>query len=267
VNVQVAGRTVELWRDGAGPPLLYLHGLADMHSVWAPADRTALLHALAERREVLAPALPGYLGSDPLGPRVDVEDHAFALADLLDALGLDRVDVVGCSIGGWLAAELALRHPTRVARLVLVDPLGLHDPDAPGAHFFGAAAPRGVGGFGEVRSVLFADPGSAVALGALPDEPSTDDMLRWFTGLSAAAAIGWSAPQLCNPKLGARLARITAPTLLVWGEHDRLAPRARAERWRAGLGDARVEVVAGAGHCTQLEAPDGVASLILGFLE
>jgi pimeloyl-ACP methyl ester carboxylesterase len=149
---------------------------------------------------------------------------------------------------------------------VLVDPLGLHVPGEPGALFFGAAAPRGVGGFGEVRSVLFADPDSEIALAALPDDPDHDHMLRWFGGLIGAAQIGWSAPQLCNPKLAARLGRISTPTLLLWGEQDRIAPLTHGERWRDGLEDARLEKIAGAGHSAHLEQPDEVARLALQFL-
>jgi pimeloyl-ACP methyl ester carboxylesterase len=260
------GRQVEVLRMGTGAPFLYLHGLADVHSVWTPEEPTALLKLLSETREVIAPAHPGYLGSDPLDACADVEDHAFHLVDLLDELPLDTADVVGCSFGGWLAAELALRHPGRVRRLALVDPLGLHVRGEPGALFFGAVAPRGVGGYGEVRDVLFADPDCRIALAAFPDQPDRERMLRWFTGLAGAAQIGWRAPQLTNPKLGGRLSRIGAPTILVWGADDRIAPVTHGERWRDALPDARLDVIARAGHCAQLEQPDDIARVLLEFL-
>jgi pimeloyl-ACP methyl ester carboxylesterase len=261
----VGGRAVTLTRLGTGPPLLYLHGLADVHSAVAPEPAPPLLAALAKRSEVVAPALPGYAGSDALGAHSDVEDHAFHLADLVDQLGLGAVDMVGASIGGWLAAEFALRHPDRVRRLVLVGPLGLYVPDARGALFFGAAAPRGVGGLGEVRGVLFAEPDGSTALDALPDELTREESLRWFGGLAGAAQLGWPAPQLCNPKLGSRLGRIAAPTLLVWGREDQIAPVAHADAWRRGLPDARVEVLDG-GHALTLEQPAGIARVVDGFL-
>lgn len=265
-TVSAGGRNVEVLLLGSGDPLLYLHGLADVHASWPPAQPTALLQTLSSEREVIAPALPGYQGSDALNAGADVEDHAFHLADVLDAFGVRSVDVMGCSFGGWIAAELALRHPDRVRKLVLVDPLGLHVRGEPGALFFGAAAPRGVGGFGEVRSVLFADPDGEIALSALPDDPDHDQMLRWFGGLSGAAQIGWRAPQLVNPKLGARLGRIGAPTLLLWGEQDQIAPLTHGERWRDGLVDARLEKITGAGHCAHLEQPDDVGRLTKEFL-
>jgi len=262
----VRGRDVTVARAGTGPPLLYLHGLADVHSALAPEPFTPLLDGLSTRADVISPALPGYAGSEPLGPRSDVEDHAFHLADLLEQLGVGAVDVVGASLGGWLAAEFALRHPARVRRLVLLAPLGLDVPDARGALFFGAAAPRGVGGLGEVRAVLFADPDGPVALDALPDDLPRDRALRWFGGLAGAAAIGWTAPQLCNPKLAGRLGRIAAPTLLVWGGRDRIVPVDQAEVWRRGLPDARLEVLDAAGHGLSLEEPARVGPMVQAFL-
>jgi pimeloyl-ACP methyl ester carboxylesterase len=265
-SVTVAGRRVELARVGSGTPLLYLHGLADVHSVVPPDPPTQLLHRLARSAAVIAPALPGYAGSDGLGRAADVEDVAFHLADLLDELGIAQLDIVGTSLGGWLAAEFALRHPDRVRRLVLAAPLGLHVRDAPGVLFFGAAAPRGVGGFAEVRGVLFADPDGPVALDALPDELPRERALRWFGGLGGAAALGWQAPQLCDPKLAARLHRIGMPTLLVWGAADRIAPVGQATAWQRGLPDARLEVLDGAAHALPLEDPDRLAELAGDFL-
>jgi pimeloyl-ACP methyl ester carboxylesterase len=264
--VTVAGRRVELARLGRGDPLLYLHGLADVHSAFPPDPPTRLLDDLARSATVVAPALPGYAGSDGLGPGADVEDYAFHLADLLDEIGIGPVDVVAASFGGWLAAELALRHPHRVRRLVLAAPLGLHVREAPGVLFFGAAAPRGVGGFGEVRGVLFADPEGRVALDALPDEMPRERALRWFGGLGGAAALGWPAPQLCDPKLGGRLDRIGMPTLVVWGADDRVAPVGQATAWQRGLPDVRLEVIDGAGHALSLEEPDQLAALARDFL-
>jgi pimeloyl-ACP methyl ester carboxylesterase len=265
-SVTVAGRQVELARTGSGAPLLYLHGLADVHSASPPDPPTRLLHRLARSAAVVAPALPGYAGSDSLGPAADVEDYAFHLTDLLDEIGIAQLDVVGTSFGGWLAAEFALRHPDRVRRLVLAAPLGLHVRDAPGVLFFGAAAPRGVGGFAEVRGVLFADPDGPAALDALPDELPRERALRWFGGLGGAAALGWRAPQLCDPKLAGRLHRIEMPTLLVWGTADQVTPVGQATAWQRGLPDARLEVIDGAAHALPLEEPDRLAELTGDFL-
>jgi pimeloyl-ACP methyl ester carboxylesterase len=263
-TLEVAGRSTTVTRAGRGEPLVYLHGLADLHSARQPDDVPAMLTALAADREVIAPALPGYVGTEGTG--VDrIEEHVFALLDLLDALGLPSADVVGHSLGGWIAAETAVRHPHRFRRLVLVAPLGLHVPGTHPALFFGAVAPRGVGGFGEPRSVLFADPDSAVAKAVLPDEMTTEQQLRWFGGLAGAAAVGWTGPQLQDRRLARHLHRATVPTLVIGGESDRIVLADHVAAWTAGLPDACAVTVAG-GHALVEESPDVVAAEIASFL-
>ncbi|MBV8951948.1 MAG: alpha/beta fold hydrolase, partial [Actinobacteria bacterium] len=176
------------------------------------------------------------------------------------------VDVVGASFGGWLAAELAVRHPARVRRLVLMNPLGLHVPHSGTGLFFGAAAPHGIGGFAEVRSMLFADPQSAVATGALPDDMERARQLRWFGGLAGAARLGWRAPELRNPKLRRRLRRVNVPSLVLWGEQDRISPIAHARVWERELPDAEVVLVPDAGHSLPLERPDVVVDWVTSYL-
>lgn len=266
-QLQVGPRSVELQQRGSGDAVLYLHGLVDLYSRPADDPWPPLLESLAATSRVLAPAHPGYAGSDGVESMDDVEDYVFHHLDLLDALGLDTVDVVGCSFGGWLAAELAVRHPERIRSLVLIGALGLHVPGTRPAQFFGAVAPRGLTNFQEAREVLFADPDSPAAHAALPDDMREAHQLRWFQGLAGAARIGWKAPQLSNRKLASHLHRIASPTLLVWGEQDALAPLDHARAWEAGIPDARLEVVPGGGHCVSLEQPDEVAGLVQAFLD
>ena len=267
-TVALPDAAVALARGGRGRPLLYLHGLCDIHAALPPAPLTAYLAALAERSEceVLAPALPGYPGSGGAGQLRDVEDWVFHLVDLLDALGHDRVDLVGHCAGGWLAAELALRRPDRVRRMVLVAPLGLHVPGLDIPPVFGALAPRGVGGFGEARRLLFADPDGAAAIEALPDGMGEEQQLRWFEGLAGAARLGWKAPHFQSRRLAARLGRITTPTLVVSGEEDLLVPEAAARAWVDGLARADLFEVPEAGHALALEWPE-VATETAAFLD
>jgi pimeloyl-ACP methyl ester carboxylesterase len=265
-GIMLDDRRVELLRMGEGEPILYLHGLADVHSVFEPGEPPPLLSQLAAGREVLAPAHPGYEGSGELGVHADAEDYAFHLLDVVDELQLDAVDMVGASLGGWLAVEFALRHPARVRRLVLVNPLGLHVPRAKTGLFFGAAAPRGIGGFAEVRSMLFADAQSAVATEALPDDMSRERQRRWFGGLAAAARLGWRGPELRNPKLRGRLRRVTIPTLLLWGKHDRISSVEHARAWERELPDAELVLVPDAGHSVPLERPDVAFDWISSYL-
>src|SRR5262245_17795306 len=114
VALEVRGKAVQLWQGGDGQPLLYLHG-AGLY-IWMPVHNW-----LAGRRRVFLPVHPGFGESEGFDEIEDIEDLVFHTVDVMDELGLEQADVVGLSLGGWLAAELALRHPQRVKRLVLVD--------------------------------------------------------------------------------------------------------------------------------------------------
>jgi pimeloyl-ACP methyl ester carboxylesterase len=266
-TLEVDGRQVLVASAGADAPVLYLHGLCDLHSLAPPATFTGLLSGLAERRRVVSPALPGYPGSSPLGRFHDVEDYVFHLADVVEALELGaNLALVGHSIGGWLAAELALRRSQLVARLVLLAPLGLHVPGVEIPSLFGAVAPRGLGGMDEPRQLFFASAEGAVANAALPDTMTEDQQLRWFGGLAGAAALGWKAPHFQSRRLAARLGRIAMPTLLVCGEHDRLVPAPVSRTWVESLPDAELVQVPDAGHALVLERPS-LSGTVADFLE
>jgi pimeloyl-ACP methyl ester carboxylesterase len=257
--------TVALCRIGSGAPVVYLHGLCDLHAAFAASDAPHFLKTLARDREVLAPALPGYNGSTGLDAIEDVEDASWHLADVFDALGVGAVDVVAHSLGAWYAAELALRHPDRVRTLVLLAPLGLHVPGAEIPSFFAAAAPRGIGGMAELRGLLFGRPDDDVAQHALPDVMDHEAQLRWFGGLAGAARLGWKAPHFQSRKLARHVARLTVPTLVLRGERDALVPDQVARAWAGSVPGARLVEVAEAGHCLPLERPDA-ADAVLAFL-
>jgi len=263
-TVPVSGRDVTVVRGGTGTPLLYLHGLCDIHAVTPGDVWTPLLARLATRFDVIAPALPGYNDSTGLEDLDDVEDYVWHLVDLGQAMGLGRVDVVGHSLGGWFATELALRRPELVRRLVLLDPLGVHVPGVEVPPFFGAVAPRGIGGAGEARRLLFADPDGTAATGALPDVMTTEQQLLWFAGLAGAARLGWKAPHFQNRKLTERLGRVQVRALVVHGLHDQLVPEELARTWAAMPGATLIEIP-GAGHCVALEHPE-IADEVEGFL-
>ena len=248
----VHGQRVQLFEGGAGPPLLYLHGAGTFW--WMPVH-----DLLAARRHVLLPVHPGFGGSEGLDAIESMEDLVFHTVDVLDTLGLDRVDVVGLSLGGWLGAELALRHPTRVHRLVLVDAAGVRLPGVPMGNAFMLAPPK-------VRELMFHDPTLPVAKEILPDAPPPERLETVLRGREASARLLWNPAQQYR-KLTSRLFRIAAPTLVVWGREDRLIPLAYGEAYARGIRGASLEVLDRCGHLPPFEHPERFAEIVLGFLD
>lgn len=124
--LDVAGRRTQVLVGGEGPPLVYLHSAAGESAIWME-----LLNGLAEHHTVHAPLAPGFVESEGVESISDVDDLVFHYLALLDALGLGRADVMGCSFGGWIALELAARYPERVGRMVLAASAGIRLPDVP----------------------------------------------------------------------------------------------------------------------------------------
>jgi pimeloyl-ACP methyl ester carboxylesterase len=264
--VDVRGERVLLYEAGDGPPLLYLHGLADVHAAvtdWLPAHER-----LAARRRLLAPAHPGCAASTGLGDVDSLEDLVFHYLDLLDALGLGAVDVVGNCLGGWIAAELAVRRPERIRRLALVDAPGLYVAGAPIGDVFMMAVRRDGANLGDLRALLFGDPDGQVAVEMFPDErmETPIEVLR-YQALSFAGRIGWTPPYLYDRKLRGHLWRATCPMLVLWGAQDRLVPLAHGEAYAAGIPYATLRVMDGVGHSPLLEAPADATDTILRFFD
>jgi pimeloyl-ACP methyl ester carboxylesterase len=263
----IRNKKVQLLRGGSGFPVLCLHGIvADIHSLPADAGFMAFHDALTATFSVFAPALPGYADSEGFDDLETVEDAVFFCRDVLDTLQLDKVHMVGASLGGWVATEFATRYAHRLHKLVLINPLGISVPQARIGNFFYAVTPKAEGGQQEVRELLFHDQHSELALGAVPDQMSPEMRLLFYKAQLVAARVGWKPPYLHNPRLKDRLFHIPTPTLLVWAENDRLAPVGLAEVFAQGLAHAEVARVPGAGHNLLLEQPQRAAEPVLQFL-
>ena len=123
-EIDVQGRTIQLYESGSGnPPLLYLHGIADMHGL--SQDNCAFHDALAEKHHVFAPAMPGCVGSDEDNSLESIDDLRFHTLEVMDELKIEKINIIGNCVGGWLAAEIAVHNPERVGKLVLVGAPGL----------------------------------------------------------------------------------------------------------------------------------------------
>ena len=244
--------TVELTVDdsGTGRPVLLLHGGAGPQSVAGFAD--LLAPRLGVR--VLVPTHPGFAGTPRPAALTTIGRLAGVYAALLDELDLTDVLVVGNSIGGWTAAELALLRSPRVRDLVLVDAVGIDVPGHPVADFFALSFP-------EIAQLSYADPDRfRIDPSALP--PAAQAAMA---GNRATLAV-YAGAGMTDPSLRARLTAIDVPTVVVWGEADRIVDVEVGRAFAAGIPGARFELLEQAGHLPQLESPDRLLTVLAPVL-
>jgi pimeloyl-ACP methyl ester carboxylesterase len=244
----VNGTKVVALTAGRGPVLVFLHGTGTF-----PGFDVALEWARTHR--VIIPFHANFGESGDSEAIATIEDHVLHYMDLFDRLALDRFALAGFSFGGWIAAEFAIRQPQRLARLVLAAPAGLPVEEVPPPNLF-ALSPQ------EVPAYLTHDP--AVVLSYFPRQPDPDFDARLGREMGGLARALEAAPQ-GSYRLAHWAHRITMPTLLLWGEKDRLMPVAQAAHWQELLPDCRLEYVAGAGHLLFEENPAS-AALVTRFL-
>ncbi len=253
--LELADRVVQIERGGDGPPVVYLHGALG-EGYWLEFHER-----LADAGfDVIVPAFPGYWDSSRPDWIQTADDLALHTLDVLDALGLERAALVGSSLGGWVAAALAVMRPERVAGLVLVGPLGLR-PEGPESPDLFALQPF------ESVEALFADPDTdfarLMASIDLDDPPDEEIVLPLLQTFEATARYAWRP---YDPRLGERLRFARVPALVLAGAEDRFLEAGTPERWAAMLPDARTGRVAGAGHLPVLERPEATAAEVAGFL-
>lgn len=251
-TITLNGQPCRIWEKGEGQRVGYLAGLGGVPR-WSP-----FLDRLADSRRVIVPSVPGFPGATGHDQLDDLADWVTMTLDLLEGAGLEGADLIGVSVGGMLAAEVAAFSRAAVRRLVLVAPFGLFDAREPITDVF-AQKPQ------DVPALLSAKPEAVAAHLAAPDGI---EMAEWMITLNraseAAARLLWP---LGDRGLRKRLHRITAPALLVWGEQDRVVPPRYAERFVEPIGgQVETRLIPGAGHLADLDAPDEVAAAVRGFL-
>jgi pimeloyl-ACP methyl ester carboxylesterase len=249
-TLAVRGCNITMMRGGAGRPLLILHGAGGMGG-WAP-----YMADLATRHDVIVPEHPGFGASDTPDWLDTIPDLANFYLDFLDQLDLQNVDLVGLSIGGWIAAELAARNSRRLASLTLVAAAGIHVKGVAQIDTFLSNDEQ------RIRD-MFHDPKRADEMLQHASRPEFEDIN--LKNRTTTAKLIWQ-PRGYDPHLYKWLHRIDVPTLLIWGANDRLFPKDYALAYQRLIPGSKVEIIAECGHLPQVEQRQAFVSALEGFL-
>lgn len=254
-RAEAAGIAVEIAEAGNGPTLLFLHG---GHPSGRLDPGARFLEALASGVRVIAPTHPGF-GTTAAPPQLTtVEDLAYLYLDLLGALNLRDVTLVGACFGGWIAAEMAIKSTERLSRLVLVDSVGIKPGDRESRDIADIYAVTDQ----QLAGIAYADPQKMVRN---PKNLPEDELILIARSREATARYAWS-PYMHNPKLTTRLHRIQIPALVLWGDKDHITTADYGRAYAEAIPGAQFALVESAGHFPHLEQPNATARQILDFI-
>jgi pimeloyl-ACP methyl ester carboxylesterase len=251
--IKINGIRIDVIERGTGAPLLFLHPGIGIDPAAPVLDR------LASRARLIAPTHPGFGNSDQPPAFDSVDDLSYFYLDLLEELDLKNVTLVGVSLGGWVAAATAIKSTARIARLVLANAVGIK---------VGGRETRDIADIyampeKEFIERAYADP----AVGARDYKSMADaDVRAAARNREATARYAWS-PYMHDPKLKGRLHRVDVPTLILWGDSDRILSEPYGRAYAAAIPDARFEMIAKAGHFPHLDQPEEFARRVHAFMD
>jgi len=245
------GVSVRVRRAGSGPPALFLHGARGWPGWLSFFDRVSQRYALT------VPEHPCFGASDDPPWLQDVTDLAMYYLDVLDHAYASPVHVIGHSLGGWIAAEAAVRNSGRIGSLTLLAPAGIRVKGVPPGDNFIWSPEEGA------RAAFYEQ---SFVEARLKETPASEtDLDIELQNKLAAVKFGWS-PRWLNPNLEKWLHRITVPTQIIWGREDALLPSAYAKLWSEHLPSAKVSIIEACGHSPHIEHADLVGDEVLAFL-
>ncbi len=255
-RADVNGIAIEMTERGKGRPLLFLH---PGHPAGRLDPRAEVLDLLARGRRVLAPTHPGF-GTLPAPSQLTtVDDLAYLYLDLMERLDLDGAVVLGVSLGGWIAAEMAVKSTARISALILVDAVGIKagGREARDIADIYAVPDR------ELAELVYADP---ARMAPNPRTLPESELVLMARSRESTGRYAWT-PYMHDPKLKGRLHRVNVPTLVAWGVADRVVTADYGRAYAAAIPGARFTTIEGAGHFPHLEQPAAFARHVESFIE
>jgi pimeloyl-ACP methyl ester carboxylesterase len=258
-TVDVHGRPTVIMHGGKGPAFVYLHSTVGETMRWFPFYET-----WAKEFTVYAPTHPGFGKSGGFDEIDTIEDMAFHYLELFDALGLEEVILGGVSLGGWIAAEFAVRWPERVKKLWLSGTPGLWVEEKPLPDLFRYMESKPENRQ-RLRELLFHDPEGYMAKLVLVEDPDEERLIAGYQAMTVLARLVWERPY--DPKLASRLYRVQCPVLLLWGDSDRVVPPAYAEAYRQHLPQAELKLIPQCGHLAMFEKEHEFVSAVSRFCQ
>jgi pimeloyl-ACP methyl ester carboxylesterase len=244
--VELSGCRTRVRRAGRGQALLFLHGASGMPAI------LPCLHKLAERFDVVVPEHPGYGQSGEPEWLENIHDMAYFYLDFLEKLALQDVLLVGNSMGGWIALEIAVRSTERIKSMVVVSPAGVKAPGVQPADTF-LMSPE------EQARALVYDQKIAEARLAEPVTPEALDVA--LKNRHTTARLAWE-PRFHDPHLPKWLHRIKVPVTIVWGKEDRILPVGIAPHLQKLIAHSKLEVFEKCGHLPHAEMPDRFVDIV-----
>ncbi len=245
------------WELGAGPPVLFLHGAGGAANMFAGEQPAAFLLELAKSYRIIVPEHPGFGVKDRPDWLDNIHDLAYFYLDYLEAQGLSGVHLVGQSLGGWIALEIAVRNTSRLASLTVAGAAGLKLTGAPKGDLFMWTRDDFV-------RHMFRNPEAAKAFAAR--EPTPDQLRAILRNNETLALLAWE-PRMNDPNLHKWLHRINVPTHVIWAEDDAVLPQAYGEAIARLVAGAKFSIVPGTGHLLHLDRPQAFSETVQTFIQ